>query len=127
MTRSSKLVAVALAAALLAQPLWAASACWQDMAAVAACAGCPMSHQAPPTNPVKVQSNHPGCCEIGSSEPSPSSALPKASQTTPVALVLPTSAPASRVEAVAAPVLASVSPPRTFAASLQTLYCVFLI
>jgi len=121
--KATRQLAWLAALALLAQPLGALAVCQPADAAGMEC--CPGPHGAMP-EPVKASADDPGCCEITSSEPTPSPALLKATETA----ATPATAPTAGAVLEAAPDaarLAADSPPRASSSPLHTLYCVFLI
>lgn len=127
MRLGAKLAAVAMAVALLGQPLAAASVCWQMAPAEAACPGrCPMPQKPAHPNPVKASASDPGCCEISSSEPTPPATVAVNLHKAPAPDLTPVNVPVVNAELSTAPV-AKESPPLHPVASLNTLYCVFLI
>jgi len=123
----SKVAAVAIAVALLGQPVVAASLCWEMATVAAACAGhCPMPQKPGHTDAAKVKAADPLCCEISSSEPAPLATVAvnvQKTATPPLPLV---NLAAANADILITPV-AKESPPANPVSSLNTLYCVFLI
>lgn len=123
MGRMTQLATLVLVAALLGQPLAAASFCGMMMPAGPDCPG----HCPPADNShTQAQPQTPACCEITSSEPSPTAALLTASQPGPVAVAEIAPDP---VAVIAADSHVSTSPPLPAhsASSLSVLFCTFLI
>lgn len=126
MSLKAKLAALAVAAALVAQPLAAVSACWQDGTAQGHCpSGCLMPGPRP-TAPVKVEPGNPDCCEISSSEPQPWAKVTKSLEAAPAPVTEPETAAAVSAE-VGSETPVGASSPRALASSLHILNCVFLI
>lgn len=126
MSLKAKVAALAVTAALVAQPLAAVSACWQSGTAEGHCpSGCLMPGPRP-TAPVKVEPGNPDCCEISSSEPQPWVKGTKGVETAPAPVAEPGTVAAVRAE-LGSEIPVGVSPPRVLASSLHTLNCVFLI
>lgn len=125
---TAKLAALALAAALLLQPLAASAACGQAAATPGACpGGCPAAQPGTPAVPANVHSAAPACCEISSPAPTPRAAVVKGTETLRPLVVAVATPAVIRSEAPTAPVGVTVAAPRVLASSLHTLYCVFLI
>lgn len=128
-TPTTKVAAVALMGAFLAQPVLGTLACWQMASAAGLCAGrCPMTEEEPADNPAKAESSAPDCCLLSSPEPVSPTALMVSSQTTQAPVV----------KAATAQPLVAALPPSTLqrdasaphlsdSHSLSSLHCVFLI
>lgn len=129
MNQSSKLAAVAVVAAFLAQPVLGAAVCWQMGAANGSCATpCPMEEEAPPAT-AKAEANDPGCCEISAAEPVPLTSL--VANLGAVRLAVPAPVTLAGLSPEASGPRVAVTPPEAFphstVPSLSLLYCVLLI
>ena len=128
MAPTIRLVALAVMAAFLAQPVLAAAVCWQQGSAIGSCANpCPMAEKAPASAPFKAKATEYVCCNISATEPAPLTLLaatPGASLTTapaPVPLAGLSAPPATSEAALME------SPPRAASLPLCLLNCVLLI
>jgi len=123
----TKLAALTVIAAFLAQPVLGAAVCWQMGAAKGSCATpCPMDEQAPQA-PAKAEANDSGCCEISATEPAPPTSLAASPGAVRAAVPAPvTLAGLSAPPASVAPAPPE-TPPRSSVSSLSLLYCVLLI
>ncbi len=126
--RPAQLAVLVVAVMFVAQPLLAASVCWQAVALSAACASrCPLPEESAQTRPAKAKPADPSCCEVSSSNPTPQAVPALGSETLRIPLADVASLERMPQEQGSRTSQIDASSPRPLISPLHSLYCVFLI